>query len=89
MNFAQHHRSAPPWDIRRPPANATRRTDTDPIGVHIFVWYEALFVFHINPSDEFCISPPTDHHPWLRAGRTLIHLGCILLCGMRLLLPFT
>jgi hypothetical protein len=27
--------------------------DTDPIGVHIFVWYETPFVFHMNHSDVF------------------------------------
>jgi hypothetical protein len=58
MFFAQHHRCAPPWDIPRPPAIATRQTDTDPIGLHIFVWYEAPFVFHMNHSDVFCTPPP-------------------------------
>jgi hypothetical protein len=57
MFFAQHHRCALPWDIRRPSAIATRRTDTDPIGVHIFVWFEAPFVFHMNHSDVFCTPP--------------------------------
>jgi hypothetical protein len=32
--------------------------DTDPIEVHIFVWYEAPFVFHMNHSDKCCTPPP-------------------------------
>jgi hypothetical protein len=45
--------------------------DTDPIGLHIFLWFEAPFVFHMNHSDDFFTPrllhtamghPPTTRH---------------------------
>jgi hypothetical protein len=32
--------------------------DNDPVGVHIFLWFEAPFLFHMNHSEVFCTPPP-------------------------------
>jgi hypothetical protein len=69
--------------------------DTDPIGVHTFVWYEAPFVFHMNHSDEFCTPPPLriamGHPPTTRHRNApdTDPIGVHIFCNMRLLLSFT
>jgi hypothetical protein len=61
MKHSDEFCTPPPLRIAMGHPRTTRHRnapDTDPIGVHIFVWYEASFVFHMDHSDEFCTTPP-------------------------------